>query len=520
MSHQYEQLKQDLDFFENVYKYFTRGGFSCIIVENIMNIFIIVITLLFFIFTCFCLDWGAISECTSESTCHDLQQYVISPTTFNDLSLNIFMFTLIITFIIDLSFKSIALIRDIIKFKKYKLFFKEELNISSNELKALSWVDVVNKLINRDSQLSAEIIVGSIMRKENYLIAIVSSNILGYNINYYTKNFLSLIKIGIIDRIFDGNNRTHYININYPKIKSELQFMVIYHTIMIILKLIDVFIDFIIELTTDIYVNGSYDRLRDWNIYAKLLFREYNELPHIFNERLIKSYMYAIKYEQKFNVQMTNLIIRKITFVFGLCLTFLVLLMIYDDRLLSYITLGDRNLFWYASILISCIYFTNILMVHSSTIDESAEEILEKIIKYIHYNPDAWRERYNKHEIFNEFKQLFKYKFQNTFYEICSIFVIPYYSYKKSSRDLELIAKFIQANTIHKEGIGCVCKFSIDNVNNIREVKVETEETEQHVTLVVDDYSQIKEPENYSQIEEIDHKIERSISNFKKYYLE
>jgi autophagy-related protein 9 len=379
----------------------------------------------------------------------------------------------------------------------------------------MSWPDIVTRLIAKDNQLTVEIIVGSIMRKENYLIAIISSNILGYKKNYYTKNFLSLIKIGIIDKIFDNSNKTKNLSIDYVKIKEELRNMMIYHSVMFILKLIGIVIDFVIELTTDIYVNGSYDRLRDWTIYAKLIFREYNELPHIFNERIQKSYIYATKYDQKFTVHMTNLIMRKIIFLFGLCLTFLMILMMYDDRLLSYITLWNRNLFWWASILISCIYFSNILIVQSSIIDESSDDIMDKMIKHTHYCPDSWKNRYNKYDTYDDFKKLFKYKIKNTFYEICSIFIIPYHAYKRSERDLEILAKYIKVNTTYIEGIGCVYKYSVMKINEeIKESgQQEQEQQEQKNPEQQDDVSLI-----INQQTENDSKVIQSKHNFWSYY--
>ena len=46
-------------------------------------------------------------------------------------------------------------------------------------------------------------------------------------------------------------------------------------------------INYIVNITTDIYTKKTVVA-KEWTTYAKLLFREYDELPHIFYERINK----------------------------------------------------------------------------------------------------------------------------------------------------------------------------------------------------------------------------------------
>jgi hypothetical protein len=188
----YSQLKEKPTFFSDVYSYFTRGGYICILAENILQIFIIAFTLIFVTFTCFFLNWDAIGHCESEETCENMSSYIISPLSFHTTGITTCMFLFISVFIVYWTWISVALINDIFKFAHFKKYFSNNLSIKEKQLKVLPWDDIVKRMIEYDNELTTEMIIGSIMRKENYLISIISSNIFNINPMYYTNSFLWL----------------------------------------------------------------------------------------------------------------------------------------------------------------------------------------------------------------------------------------------------------------------------------------------------------------------------------------
>jgi autophagy-related protein 9 len=230
-----------------------------------------------------------------------------------------------------------------------------------------------------------------------------------------------------------------------------------------------------------------------------MLFREYNELPHIFNERISKSYKYAKKYEQKFSTHMTNAIMEKIIFFFGTCLTLLLGLTFYNENLVLYIKLFDRNLLWYLAVLTTIVTIARSTMINSTSVDESTEEIMKKITQGTHYFPDNWENNSHKYSVLTEFQTLFKLKITNIFFEIISMFVIPYYIFTEISTNLNKIADFIKENTKYCEEIGYICTGGLNEGLNI--------------------YSSIDN--EFGNIHELlieDKKIQRSIDNFNNYY--
>lgn len=460
----YDDLKCRANFFANIYTYFIRGGYKCIFIENILNIIIMFMTLALVLFVCFWLDWYKIGECQSDSTCDNFNMYIIRPFLFHNKSSIIFMIIFMVIFAIYWVWTTFVLVVDLFKYIDYKKFFEQNLEIKLDELKVLSWTDIVNKLKNYDNSLTTEGIVGSIMKKNNYLIAMVDANIFGINTLFYTNTFLWLIDVCIFNQIFPRDtNQINFTAIDKHKIKKIVSIIGIIQILLLPFTVVIMLAHYIINFTTDIYTKKTYIGPKEWTLYAKLLFREYNELLHVFNERIKKSYKYAVQYEEKFSAHMMNIVMEKIIFLFGTYLTILVCLTLWDERKVMYITLLDRNLLWYLAMLTSIITIARYAIVDTSSADSSAEEIMHHIIKYTHYHPKKWENNYNSYFVYKEYQSLYKYKIIGVLTEIISLIVIPFYMIIKIPNDIDNIINFMEENTTIDKQIGYVCKQGVMN---------------------------------------------------------
>jgi len=510
----YNEMKKDPSFFSDAYIYFTRGGYWCIFIENVLNIIVTLSTLIFLMFVFFFLDWDAIAQCDSEATCSSVDTYIITPAIFHSSPTSGFMILFLIMFFIYWISISAGLVMDMFKFLKYRIYFKSKLGINADELKVLSWSDVVRKMITADNTLSPEIIVGSIMKKDNYLIAMISSNVFKMNPIFYTNTFLWLVNVCILNQIFPKNTTILIVTFSdYEKIKKILKLLGVIQIILLPFTFTIMFVHYAINFTTNIYTQKTIGP-KEWTLYGKFLFREYNELPHIFNDRLRKSYKYALQYEQKFNVHMTNIIIEKFTFLFGTYLTFLILIWFYDDRFVMYIKLFDRDLLWYIAILTSIISVLRLMTVSPSTVDESSEEIIHKMTKYTHYFPNRWNGKCHQHDVYNEIMSLYKYKIMGIFLELLSVIVLPFYMIFKISDSTETIARFIERNTTYNNSIGYICKHSlISDIGSLGMSSVDNESIEMGTFSI----SVAGSSNESTSLIETD-KRERSTRNFLSYY--
>ena len=88
---------------------------------------------------------------------------------------------------------------------------------------------------------------------------------------------------------------------------------------------------------------------RQWDHLALWHFREFNELPHIFEKRVARSYAHAGLYvkRQAFHNPVVSVLARCLTFISGSFVGVLLVLTLLDDAYLFHITLHDKNLLWY-----------------------------------------------------------------------------------------------------------------------------------------------------------------------------
>ena len=492
----YVGLTKSPEFFSDVYSYFMRGGYYAILIENILHIITTGSTLAFITFVTFCVDWNSIGRCQSEDTCNNFSEYVIYPKHFHTTFTVACMIMFIIVFSIYWVITLLTLVKESVRYLRIRNYFKN-IGIRTDEIKVLTWLDVVKNMIENDNDLNPEIIVGSVMNKDNYLIAMVGSSAFNIDEAYYTKVFLWVINVVVLNQIFSQPNNKK-ISVDTHAVSNMIKILAVAQIILCPFTFTLTIVHSIINVTTDIYTGNSYLGPKEWTTHARLSFREYNELPHIFDIRINKSYEHAGKYEQKFSAHIMNMLMKRIIFTLGTFLTLLVFLTFYNETLVLYIKLFNRSLIWYITILVTLITVCRMAIVDTTSINESAEEIMEKIAEHTHYFPECWKGKCHKCDILEKYKTLFTYKLVNILYELISIFYIPYYMLYKMPDDLEKIALFIEGNTKYCEGIGHICSAGLSTNLNV-------------FSTYDGDYA------SYELLIE-DEKIKRSLANFNNYY--
>jgi autophagy-related protein 9 len=86
---------------------------------------------------------------------------------------------------------------------------------------------------------------------------------------------------------------------------------------------------------------------RQWDALALWHFREFNELPHVFERRISLSYEHAGRYVRRFHSPATSVGARGVAFVSGSVVAVLVALTVaVDDAFLFHVAVGHHNLLW------------------------------------------------------------------------------------------------------------------------------------------------------------------------------
>ena len=211
------------------------------------------------------------------------------------------------------------------------------------------------------------------------------------------------------------------------------------------------------------YNNPEAISSRNWTLVSKWKFREYNELYHLFHERLDKSNKLANEYVNQFPLKILETFSRLILFISSsIFLLFLVLTIINENLLINLNVTNSRPVLWYIGILGSVIALSRNLI--KNKLIYYPKEKMEDIKKFINYIPDDWVENSHKIHIKNQFIKLFEYSLVSATKEFIYILYTPIELWKLTYKTDNIVQFYIN-NTIYENKIGYKCADAIFNKN-------------------------------------------------------
>lgn len=458
-------------FLINLYNFFVRKGFYCILFENIVNLLILGFIIFFIVFLSSFIDYDYLLKTYDLNKSVNIQ-YSIIP--------NYMVIFIIITSLMWIR-QLIITFHEIIIYLKIKKFYNEQLNIYEDDIQSISWNTVLKKLCNLDNITYCDNIptpleiTNRIMRRDNYLIALINKNIIDFSINIplygeyvcFTKTLEWAIYITIIHFIFDNSNnvKIDFLNKNYENrlslsLKYRFYFIGIISLIFSPFILLLLFAYFIFKYGQEYKLSNNIINTRQWSVLSKWKFREFNELSHIFQNRLNKSYNSALNYVNQFPSYKLYQISRFIEFISSAFFIVIIIFSINNPEILTKLTIFDnKSGLWLLGILGSIISICRTLIPDENFVFEP-NNVMKELVNYTHYMPDYWRDKCSTIEIYNIFKNLFNFKILIFVNEILGIIITPFiliFYFPHLSSD---IVNFIRENTVDIKNIGYVCSFA------------------------------------------------------------
>ncbi len=394
-------------FFTNLYSHYHSRGTNNIVSKGITEIVSLLLTLIISIVALFYIDWGLLSECSDENSCHpNLSAYVYfsspPPLTF-------FLVSLYITiFLLYTLLRLLQIYHTITESFKTSRFFEEALKISRRHLEmgAVSWDDVVSKVIALQTSGDYRVSISGhplthlnvsmrVMRKENYLVALFNErscldlrapNPLPFlrdaaerflslgDRNHQARNSLHRYELSNADHF----SKSHYLS---KSLEWSLYLTILNHmftpsftlrpsfysdpkalkrrfilTGIVMLIFLPFLLLFIISY---FFLNNSYSFKRQqkylgprqWSPLGHWKFREYNEMQHFYDRRISQSYTHADNYLKTFCADpMTTGVCRVVSFLSGSLVAVLLLFAAVNESILLYVKYGSQNLLWYVGV--------------------------------------------------------------------------------------------------------------------------------------------------------------------------
>lgn len=493
----------DLDlFFERLYSYYCEKGLWCIIIKWIVELLSLGFTICFSGFFLLYVDWNGLrnAKCGMDAVesgikpCdlakEALHEHPLTPLTVSKAVivgyLGIFSIYWIFCFL-----RFFAQLKDILATRH---FYYDSLHVTDNELQTIPWATILEKVVQlQNSQqlcivkhLSAHDILMRLMRKENYLIGMLNKGVLAFPISIWVPGAGPAVKVGtglvqhrliltktlewtlnwcILQSMFDRNFCVRRDFISTPKtLKRRLMLvglvMLLLSPFLVIFMLVYLFL----RHAEQFYNHPSTASSRRWSNLSKWIFREYNEVDHLFKHRINSSIIHASDYLRQFPSPIISIIAKFISFVSGGFAAVLLIIAFLEESLLEGHIFG-RNLFWYAAI------FGTITAISRAAIADELlvldpEGTMAMVVQHTHYMPKRWRGKENTEVVRLEFATLFQYTGMMLLEEMASIFLTPYLLLFVVPKRVDDILQFIADFTVHVEGVGHVCSFSVFDFQN------------------------------------------------------
>ncbi|KAL2865581.1 autophagy protein ATG9 [Aspergillus lucknowensis] len=482
---------ENLDnFLKDVYTYFLGNGIWSILLNRALSLLTFAFVMGFTTFLSNCINY---SKFRGSKT---LDQILIQNCTKKMTMSSTFLLWLLCLFWIGKVFQCLL---DIRRLKNMHDFFHYLLGISDTEIQTISWQEVVSRLMTlRDSnpatagaisakhrkymgsqskqRMDAHDIANRLMRKENYLIALVNKDILDLtlpvpflkNRQLFSRTLEWNINLCIMDYVFNeqGQVRTLFLKDTHRKALSDglrRRFMFAGFMNIFVAPFIVVYfmMHYFFRYFNEYKKNPGQLSSRQYTPLAEWQFREFNELWHLFERRINMSYPFATRYVDQFPKDKTVQVAGFVAFVSGALASVLAVASIVDPELfLGFELTHDRTVLFYLGLFGSIWAFARGMVPEETDVFDPEYALLE-VINFTHYCPGHWKGRLHSDDIRKEFAVLYQMKIVIFLEEILSMIFTPFILWFSLPKCSERVIDFFREFTVHVDGMGYLCSFAV-----------------------------------------------------------
>lgn len=480
------------EFFTRMYRYYYQRGFPSILASHITSLITLAFTVIFSTFLLVFVDWPNLLTCGVHDTtkCMDLATYLkwdvlVNPNLFHRLVFGYF-FLFSGYWVITLLYSIPTLAQN---WRMY-VFYRDRLKITTRDLQTMAWPQVVAQFdalhrsgeyrvqLNNRSSVSAFHIAARVMRKDNYLIALINKNVLDLRLPCcgcaapFTKSLEWNLHWTLLNHMFSRNFRLRpQFLTDVTALQRRFVMFGLLNLVLLPFTLLFMVMYFFLKNAEEFHKKGDYLGPRKWSPLALWKFREFNELPHVFDRRINGSYKPANEYELQFPTPVLAVVAKCMAFVAGSMAAVLLALALVDEELLLHIHILDRNLLWYIAI------FSGILAISRAFIPTPEQSVLSpdramrKLVAYLHYMPKRWRGRFNTYDVRDEFLELYQVKVVLFLQEILGTITTPLLLLFAMPRRAHHIIEFVKRVSVTQDNLGSMCGYALFDLRKFGNAK-------------------------------------------------
>ncbi|KAH9180820.1 APG9-domain-containing protein [Lactarius sanguifluus] len=357
-------------------------------------------------------------------------------------------------------------------------FYTYLLQIPDEDIQTISWPEVVRP---EGAKLDAHDIANRIMRQENFLISLFNKELLDLRVplpngwpteegkgRTLTRSLEWNLQFCLMEYLFDRRGQVRKVFLKSKNraalidgLRRRFIFMGILNAIFAPFIVIYLLMYSFFRYFEESYKNPSAISGRAYTPFAHWKFREFNELPHLFERRLKESYPIANMYMGQFPNEKLAIAMKFLAFIAGSFAGVLLLATVIEPELFIHLEITPhRTVLFYLSV------FGGILAVARGMIPEEnrvfdSEVLMEALVQYTHYLPDEWRAQLHAKTVHTQFGELFQMKVVTFVTELASVVLTPFILWFALPPCAPAIVDFFREFTVHVDGLGYVCSFAV-----------------------------------------------------------
>ncbi|KAF5300763.1 hypothetical protein FQA39_LY11008 [Lamprigera yunnana] len=477
---------EDLDsFFSRMYRYHQRHGFSCMMTQELFDLFKFLFVIFLTTFFLHCVNYPVLFGDVKPSHFNSSSKVTIDDVVYstNVCTKHFGIFTWFALFTAA-SIWLLRLFRGIYYMFYYwdiKQFFNSALGIIDSDLDNLTWhevqtraraVQLEQQMCIHKRELTELDIYHRILRQQNYLVAMANKRLLQPRLQipgvgdtvYWTRGLRYNMQLLLFWGPWAPFQNPWHLREDYrkPNLRHELANKFGRHVLW--LALANLILSPLILLWQILYAFFSHAEIfkrepgslaiRTWSLYGRLYLRHFNELEHELQARLNRAHRPATRYLSSFNSPMLTIVASNLAFVCGAILAVLIVLTVYDEDVLAV-----EHILTTITVLGACVALFRAL-IPDETLAWCPETLLSNVLANTHYLPDGWRGQAHTARVRKEFQQLFQYRIVGLFEELLSPVLTPYILWKHIYPRTIDIVDFFRNFTVSVVGVGDVCSFA------------------------------------------------------------
>lgn len=464
-----------------MYAFYQGSGYYGILMGRICNLLLILFLVNFTLFLAYCVDWSFIHRPATAAS-HPTLAGVASWAGLWRMSWIVFL--LVITCYGIFIWQFVRIFQGLDDLNRMRRFYTCLLGIAEDQIAATDFGEIVDKVaqlhqehpIGSVARLDAHDISNRIMRKENYLIAIFNKDVFNLNLPLFslrpslalTKTMEWNLSFCILNFFFDNQctvRKGLLKDIRKDKLSQDLQrrliLMGLINLILAPVILLFMVAFFVFRHGEELYRNPRMIGMRHYTTAARWKFREFNELPHYFNQRLANSYRKAAKFMDQSQSSRWTSVARLISFIAGsLTVVLLAITIANEDLLMHFELTSGKSVIWYLGLFGAVLAISRSMVPDWNKASDPAK-LMADIAEYTHYMPKHWRGKLYTEQVRAEFAEMFDFKVTMFCHELLGVLFTPFILMFSLPKCSDRLVEFFREFTVEVDGLGYVCSFAL-----------------------------------------------------------